>query len=143
MATDFSALCPLFNTGVYSELTIPGPISTATGTASTTVKLAGVIFGRSVIVTAAYLAKLTALATASLNPTVKLFRQTSWASSGTCFASFEISKTTTTQILKKYLAFTIAAAKTFSATQWLTVRTNKTVTNGKSIAGVIIRYKEK
>lgn len=142
MATDFSALCPLFNTGVYSELTIPGPLL-QDNLASTTTKLAGVIFGRSVIVTAAYLAKMTALATVSLNPTVKLYRQASWASAGTCFASFEISKTTTVQILNKWLAFTIAAAKTFSATQWLTVRGDKGRSNGKSVYGVIVRYKEK
>ena len=142
MATDFSALCPLFNTGVYSELTIPGPLA-QNNLASTTTKLAGILFGRSVIVTAAYLAKMTALATVSSNPTVKLYRQSSWASAGTVFASFEISKTTTVQILKKYLAFTIAAAKTFSATQWLTVRGDKARVNGKSIYGVIVRYKEK
>lgn len=142
MATDFSALCPLFNTGVYSELTIPGPLL-QDNLASTTTKLAGIVFGRSVIVTAAYLAKMTALATASLNPTVKLYRQASWASAGTCFASFEISKTTTVQILEKYLAFTMAAAKTFSSTQWLTVRGDKSRANGKSIRGVIVRYKEK
>jgi hypothetical protein len=143
MATDFSALCPLFNTGVYSELTIPGPLL-QDNLASTTTKLAGILFGRSVIVTAAYLAKMTALATVSSNPTVKLYRQASWASStATCFASFEVSKTTTVQILNKWLAFTMAAAKTFSATQWLTVRGDKGRLNGKSIFGVIVRYKEK
>lgn len=140
--SDFSSLCPLFNTGMYSELTIPGPLL-QDNLASTTTKLAGILFQRSVIVTAAYLAKMTALATVSLNPTVKLYRQSSWPAVGTCFASFEISKTTTTQILAKYLAFTMAAAKTFSATQWLTVRGDKSRVNGKSIYGVIVRYKEK
>jgi len=142
MATDFSALCPLFNTGVYSELTIPGPL-VQDNLASTTTKLAGILFGRSVIVTAAYLAKMTAIATVSSNPTVKLWRQSSWGAVGTVFASFEISKTTTVQIVNKWLAFTLAAAKTFSATQWLTVRGDKGRENGKSIFGVIVRYKEK
>lgn len=141
--SDFSALCPLFNTGVYSELTIPGPLL-QDNLASTTTKLAGILFGRSVIVTAAYLSKMTTLATVSSNPTVKLYRQASWASStATCFASFEISKTITTQICNKYLQFTQAAAKTFSASQWLTVRGDKGRENGKSIHGIIVRYKEK
>ena len=141
--SDFSSLCPLFNTGVYSELTIPGPL-TPDDLASTTTKLAGIIFGRSVIVTAAYLSKMTTQATVSSNPTVKLYRQASWASTtATCFASFEVSKTITTQIINKYLAFTMAAAKTFSATQMLTVRANKARENAKSIHGIIVRYKEK
>jgi len=141
--SDFSSLCPLFNTGVYSELTIPGPL-TPDNLASTTTKLAGIIFGRSVIVTAAYLSKMTTQATVSSNPTVKLYRQASWASTtATCFASFEVSKTITTQICNKYLAFTMAAAKTFSATQMLTVRANKARENAKSIHGIIVRYKEK
>jgi len=142
MATDFSALCPLFNTGMYSELTFPGPFALAS-VASTTTKFAGLIFGRSVIVTAAYAAKMTALASSTANCTVKLYRAASWAGAATVFASLKLSKTTTVQILKKPLAFTVAAAKTFSATQMLIIRESKATASGKSIQGVIVRYKEK
>lgn len=141
--SDFSTLCPLFNTGVYSELTIPGPFSTAS--ASTTTKFAGIIFGRSVIVTAGYLAKMTALASATAKCKISLSRATSWASaSQTIFATLTISKTVTTQILKKYIAMTQAVAKTFSATQWLLVKSETaSKPTGKSITGIIVRYKEK
>jgi hypothetical protein len=142
MATDFSAICPLFNTGVYSELTIPGPFNLASPTSITT-RFAGILFGRSVIVTAAYLAKMTALASATANCNVKLFRSSSWKVTGTAFASCKLSKTTTVQALRKYIAFTMAAAKTFSATQWLLVKETKATASAKSIHGVIVRYKEK
>lgn len=140
--SDFSALCPLFNSGMYSELTIPGPFSTASK--STTSRFAGVIFGRSVIVTAAYLAKMTALASATAKCKIRLCRATSWAGTNTVFATLTISKTTTTQILKKYIALTQAAAKTFSATQMLLVKSGTaSKSTGKSFTGVIVRYKEK
>lgn len=140
--SDFSALCPLFNSGMYSELTIPGPFSTASK--STTSRFAGVIFGRSVIVTAAYLAKMTALASTTAKCKIRLCRATSWAGTNTVFATLTISKTTTTQILKKYIALTQAAAKTFSATQMLLVKSGTaSKATGKSFTGVIVRYKEK
>lgn len=127
---------------MYSELTIPGPFSTASK--STTSRFAGVIFGRSVIVTAAYLAKMTALASATAKCKIRLCRATSWAGTNTVFATLTISKTTTTQILKKYIALTQAAAKTFSATQMLLVKSGTaSKSTGKSFTGVIVRYKEK
>lgn len=142
MATDFSALCPLFNTGMYSELTIPGPFNLASPTSVTT-RFAGILFGRSVIVTAAYVAKMTTPASATAACTVKLFRTSSWKVTGTAFASCKLSKTTTVQPVNKWLAFTIAAAKTFSATQWLLVKESKATASAKSVFGVIVRYKEK
>jgi hypothetical protein len=140
--SDFSSLCPLFNTGVYSELTLPGTFSLKS-LASTTTKLAGIPFGRSVIVTAAYAAKLTTPASTTGNVNVKLYRATSWAGTATVFASLKISKTTTTQVTNKYHAMTLAAAKTFSATQWLIMRSTKATAQGGTLRGVVVRYKEK
>jgi hypothetical protein len=140
--SDFSSLCPLFNTGVYSELTLPGSFSLKS-LASTTTKLAGIPFQRSVIVTAAYAAKLTTPASTTGNVNVKLYRASSWAGTATVFASLKLSKTVTTQAANKYLGFTVAAAKTFSATQWLIMRCTKATAQGGTIRGVVVRYKEK
>jgi hypothetical protein len=142
MATDFSALCPLFNSGMYSELTIPGVFSTASK--STTTRFAGIIFGRSVIVTAGYLAKMTALASATAKCKIALCRAASWGATASVFATLQLSKTTTVQILNKYIAFTQAAAKTFSATQMLIIKSRTaSKATGKSVRGFVIRYKEK
>ena len=50
--SDFSSLCPLFNTGVYSEVTFPNIVVKSIST--TTAIGPGIPFGRSVIVTSAY-----------------------------------------------------------------------------------------
>ncbi len=141
--SDFSSLCPLFNTGVYSELMIyPGTLTMTSLPASTTTKLAGLPFSRSVIITHAYLAKITAPTSTTANATVKLYRAASWGATATAFASRKVSKSTTTQALKKSIAFTVTA-KTFSATQWLIMRSSIGTATARSVHNVFIRYKEK
>jgi hypothetical protein len=138
---DFSSLCPLFNTGMYSELTLP--VKTVTSLTSTTTKIAGILFGRSVIVTAGYVAKQTANTSTTANVNIKLYRATSWGGTATVFASLKISKSVTTYPLYRYSAMTVAAAKTFSATQWLIVRSTKGTATARPVAPIVIRYKEK
>lgn len=138
--SDFSDLCPLFNTGVYGELTIPYFSVTAK---STTTTIEGFPkFDRSVIVTGAYIRKKTTPASTTAAIVLKLGKAASWAATRTVFASYKLSKTTTTQVLGKYLAMTQASAKTFSATDVLHVSVGSNETIGENV-GFLIRFKEK
>jgi hypothetical protein len=138
--SDFSSLCPIFNTGVYHEITLPVRIPTSV--TSSTTRVGGICFGRSVIVTAAYIAKQTANTSTTANLTVKLYRAASFAAANTSFATLKISKTVTAVPLDKMAAMNVAA-KTFSATQWLIVRYSKATATARSIRPIIVRYKDK
>ena len=137
--SDFSSLCPLFNTGMYSELTLP---SVSLAARSTTNKfLGGIPFSRSVIVTHAYVAKLTTFTATATALKIALCRAATWAATRTVFATIILSATVTTQARGKFLPFTVTA-KTFSATQVLHLKSLKNEAGGKNVS-VIVRYKEK
>lgn len=136
--SNFSDLCPLFNTGVYSELTLPSVIVKSI---STTTKIGpGVPFGRSVIVTHAYVRRQTDIST-TVTYTAKLAKAASWSATQTVFASCKISATTTTYPVGRYKAMTVTA-KTFSATDVLHIANSKNEANMTTV-DFIIRYKEK
>jgi hypothetical protein len=138
--SDFSELCPLFNTGVYSELTLPyiDMNISSTGKAD-----GGYKFGRSVIITAAFIKKHTAFTATATATKAYICRQASIDATKTVFASIALSATdtTATAVPRQWKALTVTA-KTFSATQLLVVRTNKGRT-GMKHCSFIIRYKEK
>jgi len=137
--SNFSELCPLFNTGVYNELTIP--YVNLASVSATSKASGGYVFGRSVIVTAAYICKHTAFTATATATAVYLCRQTTFDATKTVFATIALSATDTVVVPRKYKAMTITA-KTFSATQTLVIRTNKSRTGYKHCS-FIIRYKEK
>ena len=137
--SDFSALCPLFNTAVYSELTLP---YISTTSRSTTNKFEGGIpFSRSVIVTHAYVKKHTTFTATATALKLALCKAASWAATRTVFATVILSATITTQAIGKYLPFTVTA-KTFGATSVLNLKALKKEAGGKTVS-VIVRYKEK
>lgn len=138
---DFSALCPLFNTGVYHETTFGGPISLVSLT--TGAKFACLPpFGRSVIVTHAYVAKITTFAATCTAMKLAICRAATWAATRTVFGTIILSRTITTQIIKKPLPVTIATAKTFSATQVLHLKSLKSEAGARTV-NIWIRYKDK
>ena len=137
--SDFSSLCPLFNTGMYSEITLPYISLTSR---STTNKFEGGIpFSRSVIVTHAYVKKHTTFTATATAVKLALCRAASWAATRTVFATIVLSATVTTQAVGKYLPFTVTA-KTFSATQVLNLKALKKEAGAKNVS-VVVRYKEK
>ena len=138
--SDFSSLCPLFNTGVYSEITLPYIFI---GTRSTTNKFEGGFpFGRSVIVTAAYVKKHTTPVSTTSAITLKLAKAATWAATRTVFASKLLSKTVTTQAVGRYLTMTVTA-KTFGATSVLHVVSGSKEATCSVHASILVRYKEK
>jgi hypothetical protein len=138
---NFSQLCPLFNTGVYSEITFPTIIVASIST-TTTIGPA-VPFSRSVIVTHAYLRR-----TADISTTVTyscyLAKMAAWSvkvAAATVFATCKVSASATAYPVSRYKAFTVTA-KTFNATDLLVVKNSKNEANMTTI-DVIVRYKEK
>jgi len=136
--SDFSSLCPLFNTGVYSEVTFPNIVVKSIST--TTAIGPGIPFGRSVIVTSAYVRRQTDIST-TVTYTAKLAKAASWAATKTVFASCKISATATTYPVGRYKAMTVTA-KTFSATDVLHIVNSKNEANMTTL-DIVVRYKEK
>lgn len=139
---DFSALCPLFNTGVYSEVTFPMiPMTSKTTSAMFNY---GFCFGRSVIVTAAYVQKVTTFGTTCTAAKIKLAKAAAASTTyalRTVFASYTLSGSSTVQATGKWLTMTVSA-KTFGATSVLHVHSSKSEVGAKNV-NLIIRYKEK
>lgn len=146
--SDFSELCPLFSTGVYSEMTI-GPLS-FTGLSLTNNAMAGVFgkgsspaslkFQRTVIVTKVYSQKnlvvgTTVILLANRHPATG-------TAAGTAFASLAWSTTDTLYPVGMIRKMTQTANKTFLAADVLgfNQKTKKTVPGR---FGFIVRYKEK
>jgi len=148
--SDFSSLCPLFNAGVYDELTIP--YITFNGCSTTMNALGGILtqaaspclfkFSRSVIVTKVWCVKESDVGT---KPVVLAMRMASTGSAAmTAFASLAITTTTakTGGVLYKPRAMTQAANQTFLAADALgfSLKTKKTDAGEFSF---ILRYKDK
>ena len=148
--SDFSALCPLFSTGAYKELTIPGITFNALSTTSNA--LGGVLtraaspclfkFSRSVIVTKVWCIAESSPAT---TPIVTAVRMASTGTAAmTAFASISITTTTAKSagVLYKPRAMTQAANQTFLAADALgfSLKTSKTDAGEFSF---VLRYKDK
>lgn len=146
--SDFSELCPLFNTGVYSEVTFGQLKFTAVSTtnnamvgALTAAKYPGSFkFQRTVVVTKIYTQKLGAAGTAVV--LTAGHRVATGTAAKTVFASIAWTATDTIFLVGRVRAMTQAANKTFLAADVLDFGTKTSVTDpGKY--GVIVRYKEK
>lgn len=145
--SDFSQLCPLFSTGVYSELCIPniglsGISTTMNALAGARVRAtnpASVKFQRTVIVTKVYVQKHIDSGTA---PVIVAKRHAATGTAaGTVFASLLFSTTTTVNPLGRLRAMT-TTAKTFLAADVLGIGSTTKRTNGGRYH-FIVRYKDK
>jgi len=137
--SDFSDLCPLFNTGVYGEIALY-PYFTLASRSTTALLGNNFSFGRSVIVTQGWLMKLTDISTTA-KLTVYLNKAASAAAARTAFASFTISGTVATQVLAKWLSMTTTST-TFSASDVISIGSSSAETNAKYVS-IMVQYKEK
>lgn len=139
---DFSSLCPIFNTGVYGCVTFP--MVNMTSKTTSAMFNYGMPFGRSVIVTNAYVQKVTAFAATCTAVKIKLAKAAAAATTyalRTVFASYTLSGSATVQATGKWLTMTVTA-KTFGATSVLHIHSSKSEAGAKFV-NVIVRYKEK
>jgi hypothetical protein len=145
---DFSELCPLFNTGVFSEITFPNVrLSDTTNCgnylfASVAAMASGsgyFTFGRTVVITKAWLRKRGLNASYAA---VLLKHHTTINAVGTEFASLTITVSITGQNpYYAWLPMTVTDT-TFTATDILGLCTFS-VTTSAGIVDLIVRYKEK
>jgi len=149
--SDFSELCPLFETGVFSEVVFPGPMGLSSvgtlkdllhGTVYVSCTNGAFAFGRTVIVTEAFLARL---ATNTIETTVHLRHKTSatLANSGTIFASCTLPVTGSAHQIGFWKAFTSFTGKTFASSDILAMIAVSTGVDTGQLGGLIVRYKEK
>ena len=146
--SDFSELCPLFNTGMYNELTI-GQI-TFSNLSTTNNALGGkytkaahpasIKFGRSVIVTNVFVKKLVTATSAIVLYAARL--AATGTAAMTVFASLKQSTTVTVHCVNRYRKMTQAANKNFNAADVLGFSgDNNAAAPGKY--EFIVQYKER
>ena len=145
--SDFSELCPLFNTGVFNELTITGIAMTnitACGNALdhtfTASSIGDFTFGRTVVVTDCYVRK-------TVNPTLgqslALQHKTSRLAAGTTFGTIVVSITLTGMALSQTWVGMTVTDTTFTSSEVLGLTVGTSTASGAGTYDLIIRYKEK
>ena len=150
--SDFSELCPLFNTGVFSEVCFPsigmtghaGTTNALVGTLSATAssdKAGAFTFGRTVIVTGAYV-RHRGIAVKG-EEALLLKHCASLRASGTIFGSVTINITQSFQEIYTWIPVTISAEKTFTSDEVLCFTDATVTTLSSGVYDLIVRYKEK
>jgi hypothetical protein len=148
--SDFSELCPLFDTGVFHEIVFPGLNMTLTAETCNALEgscTAGAAhsgnftFGRTVVVTKAFLRRWTANAITS---TIHLDHRTTAGAAQTIFGTWIISVTQTLKEVKyTWLAMTQAADKTFTSSEILGMCIGGGTLSSGGEYDLIVRYREK
>ena len=145
--SDFSQLCPLFSTGVYSEVTIPNLgfsgltilNNAMVGAALKATQPGSFKFQRTVVVTKIYQQKQV---TAGTKPIILARRYAATGTAtGTAFASLAFTITTTKNPVGRVKAMT-TTSKTFAAADVLGFGMKTAKTNPGRYT-FIVRYKEK
>ena len=147
--SDFSELCPIFNTGVFQEITFPaismttitncGNVFLGSLTAGSATKPSIFTFGRTVIVTDCFVKKREEVKGKTI---LLLNHHTSQLAAGTEFGSYAMSITASTVELYYTMVPMTVTDKTFTSNEvlGLTVATGSAASGG--VFDVILRYKE-
>jgi hypothetical protein len=147
MMSDFSELCPLFNTGVFSEILFPGIRMTdvtlcgnALDHTLTASSIGDFTFGRTVVVTGAYIRKV---ASAAVAMGLQLQHKTSRLAIGTTFGTQVVSNSITGMAVGQTWVGMTVTDTTFTSSEvlGLTVAVGTAASGG--IFDMIVRYKEK
>ncbi|MHA2062083.1 MAG: hypothetical protein ACW963_07325 [Candidatus Sifarchaeia archaeon] len=148
--SDFSELCPLFNTGVFQELTFHnvkmshitavGNVFLGTLTAGATTKPGIFTFGRTVVVTDCFIKKNEEVKGLTI---LRLMHHTSQLAAGTEFMSYQMSITASTvELYYTWVPMNVTTSATFTSDEvlGLTVATGSAASGG--VFDVMLRYKE-
>ena len=147
--TDFGELCPLFETGVYKEVTFPG-IRQVSGVSVTANLLEGTVsagagalsafsFGRTVVVTDAFIQRY---ATAKAAENLYLGHRTTAAAAATAFGTATITTTLDVYTEWTWQAMTTAST-TFTASEVLNLSLGTVTATFNGNYSLIVRYREK
>ena len=147
--SDFGELCPLFNTGVFNEITFPAVDmnhitlsgNALYGSLASSITMNGNFsFGRTVVVTAAFARRYSNAN--SVWVTLWLKHLTSATAAGTAFGTISITPTLSIQ---DYYAWKpgVVTAKTFTSSEILGIAPSLGAAGSMGQYDFIIRYKEK
>jgi len=150
--SDFGELCPLFNTGVFNDVTFPniqmtggtgcGNALLGTLTAGSATRTAIWTFGRTVVVTGGFI-KTRVKPTIASTVVLRLMHHTSMLAAGTEFATCEISTTASGVELYTWIPFNTVTAKTFTSSEVLGFTVLTGTASGGGTFDLIVRYKDK
>jgi len=146
---DFGELCPLFNTGVFSEVTFPNIPMTAVSTTSNA--LAGTLtytvtkdvftFGRTVVVTDALMKRNSDICAAQ---SFWLAIATSAVATMSAFATMMMALSISFRSVGyTWIPFTFLASRTFTSTDVLCLTVGTVGATGAGTHDLIVRYREK
>jgi len=147
--SDFGELCPLFSTGVFNEITFPNIDMNAItlsgnalyGSLFPSTSMEGCFtFGRTVIVTGAFVRRLGATHTVKVNLYLKHYSSVSVA--GTIFGTATITEDLALLDNYAYYPFTVTA-QTFTSTDILGLAPSLGALSGNGSYDLIVRYKDK
>jgi hypothetical protein len=147
--SDFGELCPLFNTGVFNEITFPNiDMNNITlsgnalyGSLFPSITMAGYFtFGRTVVVTGAFARRPGVSVTLTVNLYLKHY--TSVAAAGTVFGSGTMLMTYSIQDSYAWVPFTVSSM-TFTSTDILGLSPSAAAVSGVGNYDLIVRYRDK
>ena len=147
--SDFSELCPLFNTGVFGEVTFPCIVMTMTSDTCNALEgscTAGALktnqftFGRTVVVTQAWLRRWTANA---ITIWIHLKHYTSAGATPTVFGTWTFSDTATLKEIKHTWCECTHTDKTFTSDEVLGLSVHCGTASSGGEYDLIVQYKEK
>lgn len=148
--SDFSELCPLFNTGVFQEITFDnikmtditasGNVFLGTLTGGSGTKPGMFTFGRTVVVTDCFLRKRSEVKGKTV---LRMMHHTSQLAAGTEFMSYAMSITASTvELYYTWVPMNVTTSATFTSNEVLgfTVATGSAASGG--VFDIALRYKE-
>jgi hypothetical protein len=148
---DFGEICPLFNTGVFNEITFPNidmrnitlSGNALYGSLFPSITMAGYFtFGRTVVITDAYVKRTDgASVTISVNLYLKHF--SSVAVAGTVFASASVTSLLSVMDSYTFYPFTFSTSQTFTSTDILGIAPSLGAVSGVGSFDLIVRYRDK
>jgi hypothetical protein len=149
--SDFGELCPLFDTGVFSEVVFPSPIGISLvgtlknlllGTQQVSNDLGAFTFGRTVVVTEAFIRRQ--LTNVNTETTMYLKHQlcATIAATTTIFASCTLAVSGSQHQPPGYKPFAAFTGKTFESNDVLCLAVLSGADDSGNI-GLMVRYREK
>ena len=147
--SDFGELCPIFNAGVFNEIVFPNVDmigitlsgNALVGSLASSITMQGYFtFGRTVVVTAAFVRRTSAN---SVAVNLWLRRHTSQTAAGTVFATCTITPTLSILDNHAYKPFTFSSSFTFSSTDILGLAPSLGAAGSMGTYDLIVRYRDK
>lgn len=147
--SDFGELCPLFNTGVFNEITFPkiglsgitASGNALVGSLASSITMKGYFtFGRTVVVTGAFVRRISLNEASNL---IHIKHHTSQTAVGTIFGTLTLASQVSLWDNYAWVPFALFTEKTFTATDILGLAPAVGTATSAGCIDLIVRYREK